>query len=242
MSVLREAARTLRPARGDRDGPLAPLLVALTFVTGVVDAASYLKLGHVFVANMTGNVVFLGFALAGAGGLSVGSSLVALGSFLAGAFAGGLLAARSPDHRGRALRAASTAQAGLIALALIVALGVSEPLGSGARYALLVLLAVAMGIQNAAAQRLAIPELTTTVLTRTLTGIASEAGVLGGPGSRAGRRGVAVAAMLLGALAGALLALDVSVAAGLAVALAVVSTSAVAVHVLSRTDAAWTRA
>jgi uncharacterized membrane protein YoaK (UPF0700 family) len=242
MSVLREAARTLRPARGDRDGPLAPLLVALTFVTGVVDAASYLKLGHVFVANMTGNVVFLGFALAGAGGLSVGSSLVALGSFLAGAFAGGLLAARSPDHRGRALRAASTAQAGLIALALIVALGVSEPLGSGARYALLVLLAVAMGIQNAAAQRLAIPELTTTVLTRTLTGIASEAGVLGGPGSRAGRRGVAVAAMLLGALAGALLALDVSVAAGLAVALAVVSASAVAVHVLSRTDAAWTRA
>ena len=46
------------------------MMVALTFVTGVVDAASYLKLGHVFVANMTGNIVFLGFALAGASGLS----------------------------------------------------------------------------------------------------------------------------------------------------------------------------
>jgi hypothetical protein len=37
-----------------RDGPLPPLLLALTAVTGLVDAASYLKLGHVFVANMTG--------------------------------------------------------------------------------------------------------------------------------------------------------------------------------------------
>ena len=45
-------------------------MLVLTILTGVVDAASYLKLGHVFVANMTGNVVFLGFALAGAHGLS----------------------------------------------------------------------------------------------------------------------------------------------------------------------------
>jgi uncharacterized membrane protein YoaK (UPF0700 family) len=46
-------------------GPLPALLVCLTVVTGLVDAFSYLSLGHVFVANMTGNVVFLGFALAG---------------------------------------------------------------------------------------------------------------------------------------------------------------------------------
>ena len=37
-------------------------LLGLTAVTGVVDAASYLGLGHVFTANMTGNVVFLAFA------------------------------------------------------------------------------------------------------------------------------------------------------------------------------------
>jgi Predicted membrane protein len=61
-----------------RDGPLPPLLLVLTFVTGLVDAASYLKLGHVFVANMTGNVVFLGFALAGAAGLSLWASLAAM--------------------------------------------------------------------------------------------------------------------------------------------------------------------
>ena len=122
MSVLREAARTLWPAPGDRHGPLVPMMVALTFVTGVVDAASYLKLGHVFVANMTGNVVFLGFALAGAPGLSAATSLVALGSFLVGALAGGRLGARTAEHRGHTLRAASAAQLALIAIALVVAL------------------------------------------------------------------------------------------------------------------------
>ena len=241
MSVLGEAARTLRPSPDDRYGPLPAMMVALTFVTGVVDAASYLKLGHVFVANMTGNIVFLGFALAGASGLSSVTSLVALASFLAGAFAGGWLIARTPAHRGHLLRSASACQASLMAIAVIVALSGSEPFASGVRYALLVPLALAMGVQNASAQRLAIPELTTTVLTRTLTGIASEAGVVGGPGSKLGRRSVAVAAMLLGALTGGLLALHVSVASALAVALAIVIAVGLAVHLLSRSQEAWTR-
>ena len=55
MSLLRDVAQTLWPPPGDRHGPLAPMLVLLTFLTGLVDAVSYLKLGHVFVANMTGN-------------------------------------------------------------------------------------------------------------------------------------------------------------------------------------------
>ncbi len=66
MSFLSELRRTLLPARDSKHGPLPPLLVAMTFVTGLVDAFSYLLLGHVFVANMTGNVVLLGFALVGA--------------------------------------------------------------------------------------------------------------------------------------------------------------------------------
>src|ERR1700744_2349890 len=99
MSGLREATLTLRPSADDRHGPLVPMMVVLTVLTGVVDAASYLKLGHVFVANMTGNVVFLGFALAGAGGLSAVASLLALASFLLGALAGGWLSARH-IHRG----------------------------------------------------------------------------------------------------------------------------------------------
>jgi uncharacterized membrane protein YoaK (UPF0700 family) len=103
-------------------------------------------------------------------------------------------------------------------------------------------MAIAMGVQNAAAQRLAVPELTTTVLTRTLTGLVSEAGLAGGPGSKLGRRGIAVAAMLLGALTGGLLVLHVTIAAAVAVAGAIVLTVALAVHALSRTQSDWTRA
>jgi uncharacterized membrane protein YoaK (UPF0700 family) len=242
MSVLRDAVQTFRPPAGDRHGPLAPLLVVLTFATGVVDAVSYLKFGHVFVANMTGNIVFLGFALAGASGLSAAASLVALGSFLLGALAGGWLGARHGAHRGHLLRAANAAQVVLIAAAVLIAVLASEPLTSAVRYALIVLLALAMGVQNAAAQRLAVPDLTTTVLTRTLTGLASEAGVVGGPGSKLGRRIVAVGAMLLGAFSGALLALNVAIAIPLAIALALVASTGVAVHVLSRSAGDWTRA
>jgi len=241
MNALRDAVLTLRPAPGDRHGPLVPMMVALTLLTGLVDAVSYLRLGHVFVANMTGNVVFLGFALAGAGGLSVAASLIALASFLLGAFAGGWLGSRNAEHRGRLLRAATVAQASLILLALVLALLADEPLAEGARYALIVALALAMGVQNAAAQRIAVPELTTTVLTRTLTGLASEASAVGGAGAHAGRRSVAVAAMLIGALTGGLLTLHVSVAATLALALALGSCLALAAHVLSRSTASWTR-
>jgi uncharacterized membrane protein YoaK (UPF0700 family) len=71
-------------SKDDVEHALPAMLLALTVVTGVVDAASYLSLGHVFVANMTGNVVFLGFAVAGAPGLSVSSSLASLAAFLLG--------------------------------------------------------------------------------------------------------------------------------------------------------------
>jgi uncharacterized membrane protein YoaK (UPF0700 family) len=241
VRIVREAVQTLRPLPGDRHGPLTPMMVALTFVTGLVDAASYLKLGHVFVANMTGNVVFLGFALAGAGGLSSAASLVAIGAFLAGALAGGWIGAQHPDHRGRLLRAASSVQAPLIVLALLLALIASEPFQDDARYTLIALLALSMGVQNASAQRLGVPELTTTVLTRTLTGLAAEATLVNGPGSKLGRRIVAVAAMLLGALVGGLLALRVSVASDLAVAVAIVLSVALAVHLASCSDTAWAR-
>jgi uncharacterized protein (DUF302 family)/uncharacterized membrane protein YoaK (UPF0700 family) len=100
---LMDAWRTIVPAAGDAHGPLPPLLLALTLVTGLVDAVSYLVLGHVFVANMTGNVVFLGFALAGASGFSIAASLTALGAFSLGALLGGRLSTELSAHRGRLL-------------------------------------------------------------------------------------------------------------------------------------------
>jgi uncharacterized membrane protein YoaK (UPF0700 family) len=153
-----------------RHGPLPLLLVLLTIVTGLVDAVSYLALGHVFVANMTGNVVFLGFAVVDAEGFSVPASLMAIAAFLFGALAGGRLAGWQRAHRGRLFAVTLLVETLLVALALAVALlaVISEPVG---QYLIIAALSIAMGLQNATARRLAVPDLTTTVLTLTLTGI-----------------------------------------------------------------------
>jgi hypothetical protein len=106
----RDIAATLRPPPNSPDGRLPPLLLTLTVVTGLVDATSYLKFGHVFVANMTGNVVFLGFGIAGAGGISVWASLTAIGSFLVGGVGGGRIGVRWSGDRGRHLTATTSAE------------------------------------------------------------------------------------------------------------------------------------
>src|SRR3954463_7366645 len=95
-------------------GPLPALMLVLTVLTGVVDAVSILSLGRVFVANMTGNVVFIGFALAGASGFSLSASLAALGGFLAGAAAGGIAVERLGGHRGRLVVVVTGAELALV--------------------------------------------------------------------------------------------------------------------------------
>ena len=145
------------------DRILPALLLALTAVTGFVDAVSYLALGHVFTANMTGNVVFLGFALAGASDFSIATSLLALVAFGVGAVTGGRLGRLLGTHRGRLLAYATVVEALLVGLAAITALnGVEADL---VRYSIVALLAIAMGIQNATARRLGVADLTTIVLT-----------------------------------------------------------------------------
>ena len=138
-------------------GPLPPLLLGLTIVTGLVDAFSILDLGRVFVANMTGNVVFVGFALAGAPGFSLSASLSALAGFLVGAAVGGALINRTGRDRAKLFRAGALLELVLVACALIVLEGFGLPLGASERDALAALLAAAMGIQNAVARRLAVP-------------------------------------------------------------------------------------
>jgi uncharacterized membrane protein YoaK (UPF0700 family) len=216
--------------------------VALTFVTGLVDAFSYLLLGHVFVANMTGNVVLLGFALVGAPGFSIAASVVSMASFTAGALVGGRVGARFAEHRGHLLTTAATMQAAFLAAAVILALLSGSPIPGGYRYALIAVLAIAMGIQNAAARKLAVPDLTTTVLTLTLTGIAADSSIAGGGGSRSGRRLIAVAAMLAGAVIGAALVLYVHIAYPLLIALVLLAIVAATVGVLGRAGSPWIRA
>jgi uncharacterized membrane protein YoaK (UPF0700 family) len=169
-----EVRQTLIPRGEVKHGPLPPLLVAMTLVTGLVDAFSYLVLGHVFVANMTGNVVFLAFAFAGASGFSISASLVALGFFVLGAFGGGRLGSLLGQHRGHLLSFSATLQALLLAISAVLAALAGHSLPAVYSYALIVVLGMAMGLQNATARRLAVPDLTTTVLTLTIVGIASD--------------------------------------------------------------------
>ena len=218
---VEEVREVVVPHRGGRHGPLPPLLLGLTLVTGLVDAFSYLVLGHVFVANMTGNVVFLGFAIAGAPGFSISASLVALGSFVCGALIGGKAVASLGQHRGHLLATATSFQTVLLGASVVAAVASGDPVDGAYRYVLIVLLGVSMGIQNATARKLAIPDLTTTVLTLTITGMAADSAIAGGAGSAAGRRLVAVTAMFIGALVGAALVLHVDIVAPLAIAFVV---------------------
>jgi uncharacterized membrane protein YoaK (UPF0700 family) len=240
-TFLTEVRETLAPGRTDRFGPLPPLLVAMTVVTGLVDAFSYLLLGHVFVANMTGNVVFLGFAVAGAASFSIAASLVALVAFGMGSVLGGRIGRHFGHHRGHHVAVATGAQSMLLAASVILAVVGAHPFGAGVRYALIVVLAASMGVQNASVRRLAVPDLTTTVLTLTVVGIGADSALGGGKGSKSGRRLISVAAMFLGALVGAAFILHVQVAVPLIFALAIVVVIAAVSQWSGRSNPAWTQ-
>jgi uncharacterized membrane protein YoaK (UPF0700 family) len=210
-------------------GALPALLLVLTVVTGVVDAVSILSLGRVFVANMTGNVVFVGFAIAGAPGFSLAASLSALAGFVLGAGAGGTLAARVTLRR-RLFAVATGVEVVLLAAGFAILAGLDHRAGSFAADLVAALLAVALGLQNAVVRRLAVMDLTTTVLTMTLTGIAADLRASGGMITLT-RRLLAVLTMLLGAVAGALL--DLHAGAQWALLLAVALTATVAAGALA---------
>jgi len=226
-AFLADARQTVAPPRDARDGLLPPLLVALTAVTGLVDSFSYLVLGHVFVANMTGNVVFFAFALAGVGGFSAPASVAAIGCFAVGALVVGRLGRSLAARRELLLGVTAGIEAVILAETVTMAALTSRPIPAGLRYALIVALSLAMGAQNATARKLAVPDLTTTVLTLTITGIAADSPIAGATGARAARRLISVAAMFGGALAGALLVLRVHIVYPLVIALIILAVVAV---------------
>lgn len=213
------------------------LLLVLTFVTGLVDALSFLTLGRVFVANMTGNVVFLGFAVAGAPGFSIVTSIVAIGSFMVGALAGGRLGTSLGAHRGRYMAVATYCEIGLVAIALAVSLATSHDAGV---LVLIGVLAIDMGLQNATARRLGVPDLTTTVLTLTLTGIAADSRLAGGRNTRPARRWLAAATMLVGAAVGTFVTLNAGSSMLLALVLVLQIVNGIAAYRVSSSTEAWT--
>lgn len=220
------AAKPTTADPGER--ALLGVLLALTLLSGIVDAVCYLGLGHVFTANMTGNVVLLGFAAAGAPGFSVTASLTSLAVFLVGAVCGGRIT-KHVSRRSRVLSAAIALEAVFVGAAAILAFAASSVSTGWARYTTIAVLAFAMGIRNSVIRRLAVPDMTTTVLTMTLTGLAADSTLAGGSNPHPARRVAAVLAMLIGALVGASLllhrgaALPLAISAGAAAATAIVA-------------------
>ncbi|PZU10201.1 YoaK family protein [Sphingomonas sp.] len=200
---------------------LPRLLLLLSATTGLVDAASVLGLGKVFTANMTGNVVFLGFAAARTPGFTVAPYCVALLAFVVGAIVAGRtgkLHAAAPLHRW--LITAALTEAVLLWAAALIAIGfdIATQAPEWKVFALIGLTALAMGFRNATVRQLKVPDLTTTVLTLTLTGIASDSRLAGGDDSNLARRLTSVAMIFVGAAIGAFLVSHVGLAAPLALA------------------------
>jgi uncharacterized membrane protein YoaK (UPF0700 family) len=217
-------------ARPDAPDPrglrLVPVLLGLTVVSGIIDAVSYLGLRHVFTANMTGNVVVLGFAAAGAPGFSVPHTATSLLCFQLGALAGGRVAER---YNGRSrrnwTRVTLAVEAALVGASSALAFAAAG--ATGTTYGVIALTALAMGLRNATVVKLDVPDLTTTVLTRTLTKLAADSRAAGGTGRRFARRAASVIAMLAGAALGAWLVVHIDL--GTPLLLAAVATGVLAV-------------
>lgn len=180
-------------------------LLMLTFATGLVDAVSVLFLGHVFVANMTGNVIFLGFWFVPHSGVDMAAAVVAFASFVMGTILGGRFA-RHLDHDVRQwLTAAMGTEVVLLAaLSLLAGTGVLGYHDNG-RLILIAGLAVTFGAQAATARQFGIQELSTTVLTSTIVGLGVDSRLAGGSGHREKLRYGVVVTMLSGAVVGATL-------------------------------------
>lgn len=171
-------------------------IILISLAAGSIDASSYLGLGHVFVANMTGNTVLLALALGGEGsGLSVLRNGVSLVAFAIGALAGAAFVSLRIDRRkkvARAERAVGDERAAremeewpkevnsaicVEALILIIfgiawsslSYGQSPSSGELLTYVLISLSAVAMGLQSVAISHLGIWGVVTTYITGTYT-------------------------------------------------------------------------
>ena len=210
------------------------LMLALTFSTGVIDAVGYLGLDRVFTGNMTGNVVILGMALLGADQLPIVGPVLALLGFMAGAAAGGrVLRQRPAGWTGPTTWL--LAGVGALMLLLAAVLLVAEKPSTAVVYTVTGGLGAAMGLQAATARKVGVADVTTVVVTSTITALASDSRLGGGTGVAWARRLLAVVLILLGAAVGAGL-LRWHVGAGLLLAAAVTLVVALVGHAGSRSD------
>ncbi|MGO8767430.1 MAG: YoaK family protein [Mycobacterium sp.] len=178
-------------------------LLLLTFATGIADAISILVLGHVFVANMTGNVIFLGFWLAPRTSIDLTAVVVALPTFVCTTIVSGRVLRQFGDRT----RAWITT---VLATEIVLLLSLSVLAGAGllryhdnTKLIMIALLAVTFGLQHSSARQFGIQELSTTVLTSTIVSLGLDSRLAGGTGDRGKLRFGVVVTLCAGALCGA---------------------------------------
>jgi uncharacterized membrane protein YoaK (UPF0700 family) len=153
---------------------LIVVLLVMTASTGMVDAVSFLGLGHVFTANMTGNIVLMGFRLGGASGISLSRSLIALFCFMLGAVAGGRMGWRLDPRQSRISALLVGAALLFIAAGISFKAGGPNDTNTAMFDGVVAATAMAMGLRNAVVRKLGVADLTTTVLTLTIAGLAAD--------------------------------------------------------------------
>src|ERR1700744_3306487 len=178
-------------------------LLLLTFATGLADAISILVLGHVFVANMTGNVIFLGFWLAPRTSIDLTAVVVGLATFVCTTIVSGRLS----RHFGERARPWITT---VLVTEMVLLLALSKLAGTGvlhyhdhSKLIMIGLLAVTFGFQHSSARQFGIQELSTTVLTSTIVSLGLDSHLAGGTGAREKLRFSVVFTMCAGAFIGA---------------------------------------
>lgn len=199
-------------------------LLLLTFATGLADAIAVLKLGHVFVANMTGNVIFFGFWFAPRSTVDLTAVVVAFPTFVAGTILGG----RLMRHFGVRVRPWITLSLGievvlLTVLSILAGAGVCR-YNDNTKLLLIGGMAIVFGLQHSSARQFGIQELTTTVLTSTIVGLGFDSRLAGGTADREKLRYGVVLTMGIGATVGATIT-RVAVAPVLCLAAAVIAVS-----------------
>lgn len=178
-------------------------MLLLTFATGLADSISILALGHVFVANMTGNVIFLGFWLAPSTTVDLTAVAVALPTFVCTTIVSGRLARHfGPRTRTWITTVLAIEIALLVALAALAGAGVLRYQGN-TKLIMIGILAVTFGLQHSSARQFGIQELSTTVLTSTIVSFGLDSHLAGGTGERQRLRIGVVATMCAGAFFGA---------------------------------------
>ena len=205
------------------------LMLALTFSTGVIDAVGYLGLDKVFTGNMTGNVVILGMALAGADDLPILGPVIALVSFMAGAAVSGrTLKGRPAGWSGLNTTLFGVVGVVLLGAALTALLVADRP--EALNQVLTGALGLAMGVQAGAARHIGVADVTTVVVTSTIVGLAFDSVFGGGGNKNWARRVLAILLIGTGALVGALL-LSVHIGLGMLVAAVITLVVALLGHV-----------